>query len=90
VNLPTAFNMPIELGSDVELDEVYSQERRAWAEAQRNDLALRKLVSLVGAVRTVECAAQGGCAQCATGHSLRGGNQFRRCRLRPLLCRSTS
>jgi transposase InsO family protein len=44
-NLPTAFNVPIELGSDVELDEVYAQERRAWAEAQRNDPALRTLFS---------------------------------------------
>jgi hypothetical protein len=37
--------VPIELGSDVELDEVYAQERRAWAEAQRNDPALRTLFS---------------------------------------------
>jgi hypothetical protein len=45
-NLPTAFNVPIELdGNDVELDEVYAQERRAWAEAQRNDPALRTLFS---------------------------------------------
>jgi hypothetical protein len=44
-NLPTAFNMPMELDSDVELDEVYSQKRRAWVEAQRNDLAQRTLGS---------------------------------------------
>lgn len=36
VNLPTAFNTPIELGADAELGELYSQERRALAEAQRN------------------------------------------------------
>jgi hypothetical protein len=50
-NLPTAFNVPIELGSDVELDEVYAQERRAWAEAQRADPALRSFMAQAHGIR---------------------------------------
>lgn len=49
--MPTAFNAPIEQGSNQELEDVYAQERRAWAEAQRSDKTLNQLFSHAHGIR---------------------------------------
>jgi hypothetical protein len=50
-NLPPAFNVAPMLGSDSDLEEMYSQDRLAWAAEQRVDPALKRFFSHAHGIR---------------------------------------